>query len=160
MSAMAVLAREEIKQRREGRRFTTTTTTASRTLVERARAADEALARGFAARCRQETSADEDERLERDEAACWEALYVAAVAFDTLVDNPASPFADRVLFFAQAHGPHESGWLHNPCRGADGVTHPAYWQDGYGRVIAVLTDDGRVVATGWQCQREPLPRAP
>ena len=48
--SMAVLARKEIKIRRERRYVTVAVTEAARALVERARAVDEAVARGRAAR--------------------------------------------------------------------------------------------------------------
>ena len=124
--SMAVLARKEIKIRRERRYVTVAVTEATRALVERARAVDEAVARGRAARCKQETTADEDDRLERDEAACWEAHYVAAVAYDALVANVTSPVADRMLFYAQLFGPLEGGWTPYANRTARGtIRRPA-----------------------------------
>ena len=77
------------------------------------------------------------------------------MAFDSLVANVASPFAGQVLFYAQLFGPLEGGWT--PYANADGTR---FYQDGRGRPTAVLTAAGEVVATGWACQREPLPDPP
>jgi hypothetical protein len=160
MSAMAILARQEIQERRDGRRLTGTITKASRVLLERAGAVDEAMERARLPQCRQETTADEDERLERDQAECWEALYVAAVEFDALLANLASPFADRVLWYASMHKPLDGGWTSYRAQSSDGQSFAALYQDGRGRPIAALTDEGEVVATGWQCWAGPLPAAP
>jgi hypothetical protein len=160
MSGMAILVREEIQQRREGRRLTSAITRASRALLERARAVDEAMERARLPQCRQETPADEDERLERDQAECWEALYVAAVEFDALLANIASPFAERVMFYASMHKPLDGGWTSYGGQSSDGQSFAALYHDGRGRPIAALTDEGDVVATGWQCWAGPLPDAP
>ena len=155
MSSMATLARLEIKERRDSRRLTATVTAAGRALVECAVAVDAALDQSFLPRCRQETTAEEDERLERGQASAFEAFYLAATSWDTLVGNTSSPFADDVLLYAQLLGPLESGWTAyaNP----DGSR---FYQDGRGRPIAMLTADGTIVATCWQCHVGPQPAPP
>jgi len=160
VSAMQILAQQEIRERREGKRLTATITKSSRVLLERARAVDDAAERGRLPRCRQETTAIEDDLLERDCADTWEALYLAALEFDAVLANLESPFADRVMFYARMLGPLEGGWTSYRAQSSDGQSFAALYQDGRGRPIAALTDEGEVVATGWQCWAGPLPAAP
>jgi hypothetical protein len=114
--------------------------------------------RSYAARLQRELTADEYAPLESVGAEAWERLFLPAVAFDDLLPEPAMPIAQRVQCGRSLHAPFEAAWRLSPCCGEDGVTYLAYWDDGGGRPIAVLTADGEVVATGWLRQREPPTR--
>jgi hypothetical protein len=153
-------ARDDISCRRHGQRLGDVAVAACRGFVEAARAVDNAVVARSAAQCRRELSADEDAQLETTEAGAWEALFIAALRFDDQLPDHAAPAAEWVKVSASIHARPEGEWRLWPCRGEDGTTYPAYFQDGRGRVEALLTADGDVIRGGWACHRGPLPMPP
>lgn len=146
-------ARTDIHHRRHGQRLTEAAVEACRRYVEAGRAVDDALIARSVGQHRHDLTANEDAQLEATEAGAWESLFIAALGFDDVLPDQGSPAAEWVKVAASIHAPAEPMWSLWPCRGEDGSTYPAYFSDGRGRVAALLTADGEVIAGVWACHR-------
>jgi hypothetical protein len=153
MLATARYAVKERGDRRRGQPLGDTAIAACTAYLEASRAVDDALEQ-VRVQLRPETTLEEDEAVERAAGDAWEALFLAAIELDTILPDPEHAAADHVRLMASLHNP-PGDWT--SYSNADGSR---YYQDGRGRITAILTDGGKVEPGPWFKQGQTLPPPP
>jgi hypothetical protein len=154
MTGMLLTARQMVRDRRRGRTFGDTSIAASTAYLTAAGAVDDALERRRQVQLRRETTLAEDESADHAAGDAWEVLYLTALDFDAALPDPDHSAADVVRVMAQLHNV-PGGWT--PALQGDGSR---LYDDGHGRVIAVLTSAGVVEPGPWFKQGQTLPPPP
>jgi hypothetical protein len=153
---MLLTARYTVKERRGRRRgqpFSDDAVAVCTAYLEASSAVDDALEH-VRAQLSPETALEDDEAVERAAGDAWETLFLAAIELDTVLPDPEHAAADHVRLMASLHNT-PGGWT--AYSHADGTRS---YDDGRGRTIAILTEEGDVVPGPWFKQGQTLPPPP
>jgi hypothetical protein len=153
---MLATARHAVRERRGPRRgqpFSEDAVAVCTAYLEASSAVDDGLEH-VRAQLSPETTLEEDEAVERAAGDAWETLFLAAIELDTVLPDPDLAAADHVRLMASAHNL-PGAWA--PYSNADGSR---YYQDGRGRITAILTEEGEIVPGPWFKQGQTPPPPP